>query len=163
MLLPRVRRWVYRFAGPSSFSDDVVQDALIEIARALPRFRGDAALETFSYRITIRVASRALRKRNRQAAILQVLPPAPDSIDPRSYLADRELVRRLYEALDKLSTQKRAVFVLCAIEGFSPGEAAEILESKPATVRSQLRRARNQLSKLIDGGETLSLCPEHSS
>ncbi|MGE3542732.1 MAG: RNA polymerase sigma factor, partial [Kofleriaceae bacterium] len=61
-LLPKVRRWVHRILGPSGLLDDVAQDALIEIAKALPSFRGDAAVDTFAYRITIRVATKALRR-----------------------------------------------------------------------------------------------------
>ena len=40
-LLPKVRRWLHRLLGPGAALDDVTQDALIEIARALPRFRGE--------------------------------------------------------------------------------------------------------------------------
>jgi len=149
-LLPKLRAWLLRYLGPSALLDDVVQDALIEIAKALPKFRGDSTIDTFAYRIAIRVASRALKKQSRHAAVLKLVPPPIDQIDPRSQLADRHLLQKLYEALDSLSHKQRSVFVLCELEQYSPTEASKILKLKPTTVRSQLRRAREALSLLMD-------------
>src|SRR6185503_14634154 len=126
-LLPKVRRWLYRILGPSSALDDVTQDALIEIARALPAFRGDASIDTFAYRITIRVAGKALRRlRSAHELSLELVPPPPDAIDPESRLAHREMVRALYRALDELPTKLRLTFVLCELEGMAPSDAAVI-------------------------------------
>lgn len=151
-LLPKLRAWLLRYLGPSALFDDVVQDALIEIAKALPKFR-DSSIDTFAYRIAIRVASRALKKQSRHAAVLRLVPPPIDQIDPRSQLADRHLLQKLYEALDSLPHKQRSVFVLCELEEHSPAEAAVILNLKANTVRSQLRRAREALAVLMDDGQ----------
>lgn len=148
-LLPKLRTWLLRYLGPCAVLDDVVQDALIEISRSLSSFRGDSSIDTFAYRIAIRVASRALKKQSRRVAVLRLVPAAPDTIDPHLQLANRELLRQLYDALDGLPHKQRSVFVLCDIEEHSPTEAAAILNCKAATVRSQLRRARNHLARTL--------------
>lgn len=148
-LLPRIRRWVHRILGPTNALDDVTQDALIEIARALKGFRGDSAVETFAYRITIRVASKALRRRCLDAVSLELVPPPPDHIDPESRLAHREMIRALYRALDALPTKRRVTFVLCELEGMTPTEAAIVLGEGAATVRSRLRRARDVVTAAL--------------
>jgi RNA polymerase sigma-70 factor, ECF subfamily len=154
-LLPKLRRWVHRILGPTSALDDVVQDALIAIAHALPRFRGEAAVETFAYRIAIRVASRALRRR-RDEVPLELVPPPPDLVDPESRLAHREMVRSLYRALDELPTKHRLIFVLCELEGMAPSDAAVVLGERAATVRSRLRRARDAVAARLDADGNLA-------
>lgn len=148
-LLPKVRRWLHRLLGPGAALDDVAQDVLIELARALPSFRGDSALDTFAYRITIRVASKALKRRRDAEVSLELVPPQPDEIDPESRLAHRELVRALYRALDELPTRRRLTFVLCELEGMTPTEAAAVLGERASTVRSRLRRARDTVTERL--------------
>lgn len=154
-LLPKVRRWVHRILGPSSLLDDTTQDALIAIARALPTFRGDAALDTFAYRITIRIARKALRRRGDEVS-LTLVPPSSDRIDPESPLAYRELMRALYRALDELPTRRRLTFVLCELEGMTPTEAAVVLGEPASTVRSRLRRARDAVTRILHADHRLS-------
>lgn len=155
-LLPKVRRWLHRILGPSAALDDVAQDALIEIARALASFRGESAIDTFAYRITIRVASKALKRRRGAEVSLELVPPQPDEIDPESRLAHRELVRALYRALDELPTRRRLTFVLCELEGLTPTEAAAVLGERASTVRSRLRRARDTVTERLRGDHNLS-------
>jgi len=155
-LVPKVRRWLHRILGATQALDDVTQDALIEIARALPGFRGESAVETFAYRITIRVAGRALKRMPKEEVSLELVPGLADRQDPHSRLAQRDMVRALYRALDELSTKRRLVFVLCEIEGLSPAEAANVLGEGAATVRSRLRRARDQISERLRGDPRLA-------
>ena len=77
VLLPKVRGWMHRILGPGAALDDAVQDALIAIAQALPRFRGDASVETFAYRITVRVSYKALASRGPPARTIRC--PTGDS------------------------------------------------------------------------------------
>jgi RNA polymerase sigma-70 factor, ECF subfamily len=155
-LLPKVRRWLHRILGPTQALDDVTQDALIEIARALASFRGDSSVETFAYKITIRVAGRALKRRTLNEVSLELVPGLEDRLDPHSRLAHREMVRALYRALDELSTKRRLVFVLCELEGMSPAEAAGLLGEGAATVRSRLRRARDEVFERLRGDAKLA-------
>lgn len=150
-LLPRVRGWLWRIIGPGANLDDVVQDCLIELATALPRYRGDAALTTYAHRIAIRVGLRYLRHyRRRNEVSLELVPPIEGGIDPESQAAQREILRRLYRCLDRLSKKRRMAFVLCDIEGLTPSEAAAVNDISAATMRGRLKHARRAMAAMLD-------------
>lgn len=52
-------------------------------------------------------------------------------------------------ALDALPCDQRAALTLIAVEGHSNEEAAAILELNPATLRSQISRARSALREAL--------------
>jgi RNA polymerase sigma-70 factor (ECF subfamily) len=131
-LLPHVRRWMYRLLGNSADLDDATQDALSEIASFLPRFEGRAKLETIAYQIAIRVAYRYFAKS--RFVSLEVLPEiADDASGADTRLMAREALARLHRCLGRLPAKRRVAFVLCAIEGMTPTEAAR----SPARRRSR--------------------------
>ena len=146
-LLPSVRRWLFRLLGPRPDLDDAVQDTLVALATALPRFEGRSRIDTFARRITLRVAYRYFGRRHE--APLQLVPPPPDELDPESRAMDREALRRLYRCLDKLPEKRRAAFVLCAIEGLEPSEAAEVAGVTAVAMRSRLKHARREVERLL--------------
>jgi RNA polymerase sigma-70 factor (ECF subfamily) len=147
-LLPRVRGWLQRLLGPSAALDDATQEALIEIARALKSFEGRSSLETFAHRITVRVASRHF-KRAKHHVELDPETQASSLPNPHSALAEREGLERLYRCIDKLPDKRRTAFVLCAIEGLSPQEAAELVGTSAGSMRSRLLHAREELARLL--------------
>ncbi len=142
-LLPELRSWMQRFLGPGHDVDDAAQDALIELADALTRFRGESSVRTYAYRIALRVASRH-RSRRRPVIGLELTEQAT-SLDPESLLSQRQALLRLYAALERLTPIQRDVFVLCAIERVHHTEAAETLEINVETLRARLKRARAEL------------------
>ncbi len=130
--------------GDAAAAEDVVQDAFVRAWRALPRFRGDAQMGTWLYRIVVRQAANHRRwraVRDRFARERAADPPAwgtPSTGDP-------VLRRRVAEALDALPRLQREAFVLVALEGFTAGEAAGMMGRAEGTVKSHLHRARTAL------------------
>ena len=53
------------------------------------------------------------------------------------------------EAIDRLPTKMRGVFLLCDLEGHSYEETAELVGCPIGTVRSRLHRARHMLQELL--------------
>lgn len=156
-LAPVVRACVHRYVGPRADADDIVQEALIEIAGALVRFRGESSLKTYALRIAIRVASRHLkRSRRREQPGLHAVPSPADTRTPEAVAMQRESLRRLYRCLDRLTPGRRAAFVLCAVERRSHAEAAEIEGVSVETLRARLKRGRADLARLLSGDPHLS-------
>ena len=155
-LLPRVRAWLRRDFGPDHDIDDAMQDALAAVARALPSFRGDSALTTFAYRITMRVAATHHRRRRRRELFVRAPEPTHASTgDPEARLISRGALRRIYRALERLPQKRRQAFVLCCIEGMSATAAADLVGVKPATMRSRLRHARKDIARRLSHDDTL--------
>ncbi|MFK8002161.1 MAG: RNA polymerase sigma factor [Polyangiales bacterium] len=147
-LAPRVKAWLCRDLGQNDV-DDALQDSLTEIAKALPKFRGDSQLDTYVYRIAMRVALRYHKARKRRRERIEIAPPPADQIDPESRAMSREALRGLYRGLDKLAIKRRRAFVLCCIEGLSAPEAAAREGVRPDAMRSRLRHARADLATIL--------------
>ena len=127
-LLPSVRRWVYRRLGPDMAVDDISQEALTEIARALPNFEGHCSLPAYAYRICTRVVARHLRRRSLRrdaiAAVPDAFAPESDPRDPERTAIERQALRAVLACLSRLPARRREVFILCELEGASPQQLA---------------------------------------
>jgi RNA polymerase sigma-70 factor (ECF subfamily) len=147
-MAPRVRDWVARCIGPSPDLDDIAQEALIEVAYALPRFEGRSSIDTYCRRIATRVAIRQRKKR--------ALPTTPhlvevrdEGLEPDGLIAQQEVVAAVYRAMAELSDGVRLAVTLCDIEGLKHAEASEVLEVQIPALRARLKRGRGQLRVLL--------------
>jgi RNA polymerase sigma factor (sigma-70 family) len=144
-LLPSVHRWLYRLL-PRAVVEDAVQDALIELSRALTTFRGDASLETWARRIVTRVAYRHYRQRRPSDEVYDDEAVAGAS-DPEDHALHNEALGRFRRLLDCLPVAQRVAFVLCDVEGLGHAEAASIEGVGLETLRTRLSRARSAISR----------------
>jgi RNA polymerase sigma-70 factor (ECF subfamily) len=145
-----------RVVGPAPERDDLVQQIFLDLYRALPRFRGDAALTTFLYRIVLNVACEHLERRRRGRARNEPLDDrqletliAPGA-SPEQQARQRQELRRLFEHLEELSPKRRAAFVLVAVEGLPLEDAAALLNANPPAIKQRVLEARRQLSNAMD-------------
>jgi RNA polymerase sigma-70 factor (ECF subfamily) len=137
--------------GDEAAAEDVAQDALLRAYTALPRFREEASLSTWFYRILVRQAQSYRRWR----AVRELWTPVleADAAAP-GVVADPVLRGRIRRALEQLTRKQREAFVLVHLEEFTVREAAQILRMPDGTVKSHLHRAltklREQLADLKD-------------
>jgi RNA polymerase sigma-70 factor, ECF subfamily len=163
-LYHRFRRQVagnlYRVLGDRTDLDDLVQEVFVIAFRGLERFRGDARLSTWLYRICVNVALGRIRTRKRRPAAIGVgdldLAPTDASLTERPETPERSLERReeqekVYRALEQLAPKKRIVLYLHEIEGLDLKEIAYLVDSNPVTVRTRLFYARREFYALIAG------------
>jgi len=155
-LYHRFKRRVYalavRIVGPVD-AEEVAQEAFIRIFRGLPKFRGDAALGTWIYRLSVNAA---LSHRTRRAApgsgvaagAEDELPEA-DASRAEAPSGDAVLRSRLLRALWRLPVGYRTVVVLHDVEGLEHEEIAEVLGCHVGTSKSQLHKARARLRELL--------------
>jgi RNA polymerase sigma-70 factor (ECF subfamily) len=153
-LLGLLYRQLRALAGPRRELDDLVQAAAERLLRALPHFRHDSKFSTFAYSVAYRTLLDHDRWYRRQARRLFHLedrpsaePIAEDDAESTALAARR--ARVLYEALDRLPPEKRAVVVLYELEGFTATEIATITGSSEGTVRSRLRDGKARLTQLL--------------
>lgn len=140
-------RVAYRLVGgDQAAAEDVAQNAFLRAHRGLGRFRGDAQLDTWFYRILVREAQRHRRWRAVRRLWSGDRDARSEPVDPRPS-PDPGLRRRIGAALAALSGAQREVFVLVHLEGFSTTETAAIVEKAPGTVKSHLHRALEGLRR----------------
>lgn len=149
-----VWRFIGRLLGPgSSEVDDIVQGTFVEVWRSAARFSGRSTVRTWILGIAHNLARKDMRSRGRRRAALDALarhtepPPSPEG-----RLHDRIMLERLQLALQALSPELRATFVLCEVEGVRGVEAAQILGVRPGTVWRRLHDARRRLRRALEGG-----------
>jgi RNA polymerase sigma-70 factor, ECF subfamily len=170
-LYRRFRRQVagnlFRALGDRQDLEDLVQEVFVIAFRGLERFRGEARLSTWIYRICINVALGRIRtKRRRPAAIgvldleataaaqsgtLRLVQP-PET--PERALQRNDAKRMVYQALEQLPPKKRMVLYLHEIEGLDLKEIAYLVDSNAVTVRTRLFYARKEFYRILtcDGG-----------
>jgi RNA polymerase sigma-70 factor (ECF subfamily) len=132
-------------AGRRADAEDALQETFLAVHRALPRFRGEARLSTWVYRIAVRAALRA-RARRRDGPAVDPETPGGRS-DAEADLEARLEARRLQEAMARLPAEHRVVLSLFALEGLSHRQIAEVLGVPEGTVWSRLHAARRRLSE----------------
>ena len=136
----RVYALAVRIVGPVD-AEEVAQEAFIRSFRGLTKFRGDAALATWIYRLAVNAA---LSHRSRRAAAAQ---PEPEEVVEAQVSAEPRT--RLERALARLPVGYRTVIVLHDIEGLEHEEVARILGCHVGTSKSQLHKARARLRELL--------------
>jgi len=161
----RFRRQVagnlYRVLGDRGDLDDLVQEVFVIAFRGLERFRGDARLSTWIYRICVNVALGRIRSRKRRPPPIGVVDlDATTNVDaslterpetPQQSLERRRDQETVYRALEQLAPKKRIVLYLHEIEGLDLKEIAYLVDSNPVTVRTRLFYARREFYKLLAG------------
>lgn len=127
---------------------DAVQEAFIAAMRGAGRFRGDASVRTWLYRIVINTCIDRIRQERRLPATVPLLghDQPLERPDPAAELATRMAVG---DALEALPIEQRVTVVLVDVQGWSIAETAEIMDVPIGTVKSRCARARLRLAGLL--------------
>lgn len=154
----KVHDLVFKSLGPRFDTDDVIQQVFIELFKSLSYFKGDSSLDTWVYRISLKVCTTQLRKkyRKRQPQIAYDSQQADAEIDtqnadagPCREMEQKELAGAIYAALDKMDAEKRMTVVMYEMEGKSLEEIAQVSQVPLGTVKSRLFHGRKMLEKLL--------------
>ena len=146
-----VRAFARRMVGDADVAEDLVQDVFVALPKAAHKFDERSALRTFLIGMAINHARHHVRAAMRRRAAWQRAANQPEIApsQPDHAAADTELARLLTLALDHLSLDHRAAFVLCEIEERTSAEVAVIVGVPEATVRTRLFHAKRKLRELL--------------
>jgi RNA polymerase sigma-70 factor (ECF subfamily) len=131
--------------------DDAVQQVMIIVWQKLNDIRPQAE-RAFVIQTALRIASRSRRTQSRRrevdadglAALSSGLPGAEE-------LVDGQRARALFDTLLlELPDDLRTVFVLFEVEELSSAEIGEALALPQGTVKSRLRRAREEFTRHVE-------------
>ena len=144
-----VHHTLFRILGSNREIEDLLQDAFLEIFRALGSFRGDSSLGTWCRTIATRIAYLAIARRKPPTVELALVEEvvANDAPAADRVAHAREAARRLYIALDRIDAKQRIAFALFSVDGLSITEVAELTESSRVAVKTRIWRARHELFK----------------
>jgi RNA polymerase sigma-70 factor (ECF subfamily) len=159
-LVERHRSMVYRvafqFAGNHHDAEDIAQEVFIKVYRSLDRFRQDAQLSSWMYRIVMN-ACIDHRRRHQPAgaapfgeeAEQKMLNTAEDAPGPEERAYAGELGHVLESEIGRLPNGQRIVFVMRHHQGMKLCEIAEALGLAEGTVKRQLHAAVHRLRQAL--------------
>jgi RNA polymerase sigma-70 factor (ECF subfamily) len=143
----RAVRLASRFvAGDRAAAEDIAQEAFARAWRALPRFRGQAELSTWLYRVVVNEALSQVRRRKVRDGVAAWLQRVGGRVTP-AVTTDPGLRGRIERAMGTLSANERAAFALVHLEGFTVEDTARIRGRRSGTIKSHLHRALAKLRR----------------
>lgn len=146
----RIFRVARRIVRTDDDASDVAQEVLLTLHRKLDSFRGESELGSWLHRVTANAALMFLRKNSRHANHLNddALVFVPSDASTHQHVEDRETLRSLQAAWDRLSDKHREVLDLRVVNEESVGEIAQRLELSIPATKSRIHRARIELLEL---------------
>src|SRR5689334_19074554 len=145
----------YKFVGKHDEAEDLAQDIFLKLYKSLDTFDRRANFQTWLISVSRNLCIdhyRAVRK-ERETINRDVDPAdfAPVSSDPRAdtLLEQRDRVRLLRQALDKLAPTLRTAVMLRDIQELTYQEIADKLHLPEGTVKSRINRGRTELARQI--------------
>lgn len=154
----RVRAVLLRLLNDDRDVEEATQDTFVQAWQSLQRFRGEAAIFTWLYRIAVNKAlARLRRKRVTTTDLDEFAETAHAAADPahgpEQSAEAGELRTFLARSIRRLPLDYRAPLVLRDVVGLSNQEVADVLQlSLPAT-KSKIHRARMQIRAELERWE----------
>ncbi|MEZ6197363.1 MAG: sigma-70 family RNA polymerase sigma factor [Planctomycetota bacterium] len=154
----RLLTFVARYVGDRDAAEDLVQEVFLKLYRAPAAFDPRNRFMTWVFTVARNLAIDHLRRKKPATTLAQttdegevrIEPEDRDTPAPADAVLFEEMEGRLSHVLMSLSDKLREVFVLCAMQGLSYEEVAQIVGCPAKTVSSRLARARRRFLEELE-------------
>jgi RNA polymerase sigma factor (sigma-70 family) len=155
-----VYRFVRRYVESDADAEDLTQEAFVRAYFGVNNFSSRAKFLTWLFRIAHNLCIDFLRSRRFLSVRKPFSVDEPDRskqmarlestlASPAQELTKREKLTAVDRAIQQLPVNLRIPLVLVAVEGFSYGAAASVLQISSKAVEMRLYRARKMLLKQL--------------
>jgi RNA polymerase sigma-70 factor, ECF subfamily len=149
---PKILKICRVYAWNREDQDDLYQEILFQIWRALPTLQANAYANTWLYRIALNASISFVRKRTTRGAAQTVNydhNQIAELVETRTTTeAPNEQLAHLYEAIAQLNDMEKALITLF-LEDLSYEQIAEVTGLSASNVGVMLHRAKKKLSTLM--------------
>lgn len=139
---------------------DIVQDVFIEVFQSIGKFRGDALLSTWLFRIAVNKSLNQIKKnKNRELlasidSFFSAKNKAIADITDISEVSDRkveskEQAKVIRKAIDQLPGNQRIAFILNKYQDLSYKDISGVMDISLSAVESLIHRAKMNLQKKL--------------
>jgi len=158
---PRILRFVTFSIGDSDLAESITQDCFLKAYNGRHNFRGDCSINTWLTSIAMNLVrdQQRLQKfrfwRQARATAIDVndaanyLPSHESSVESR--LMAREKTQQVVAALETLSVNQRAIFLMRFAEDMELSEIASTIHMPINTVKTHLHRALKAVRAQVGG------------
>ena len=154
----------FRLLHDQMEAENVAQEAFLRVILSLDRVRLDLPFKPYLFRIAVNHCYDILRASRTRVTVdidaaEEIAQDAPEILD---YLEKQELSLRLHAAIESLPPHYRTVIILRYLNEFSYEEIAQTLNLPLNTVRTHLRRAKEQLKMKLEMSEQALATPKQT-
>ena len=157
-----VFRVLLRLTGNRENVDDLAQEVFLRFYRAWAKFRGEAQVSTYLYRIAVNVAKDEWKRRKQSEGLVSISDEtsgweerlAHPGRNAEELMEEREFQDVVEAQLQRLSGVERAVLVLYHQEQRTYEQIALALHLPIGTVRTHLHRGRKKLREGIEAAQS---------
>lgn len=152
----RILTFIHRYVGDRDWAEDLTHETFLKLYKNPQAFDPRNRFVTWLFTVARNLSIDFLRRRKPTTALTisdgedqTFTLELPDSVneDPQDAALIKELEENIQGTLMTLSDKLREVFILCAIQGLSYEEVANIVGCPAKTVSSRLSRARKRFLK----------------
>ncbi|WP_430973898.1 RNA polymerase sigma factor [Sunxiuqinia rutila] len=147
----RLFHFAYSYLKDVNETEEIVQDVFLRLWEIKSEIDVEKSFKSFLYKITVNKVfnhlKRQIVRQKYEDYVLKLEPEYP--ITPEESLSQKELEANLLKMLGKLPEQKRKIFELSKLKGFSNAEIAEQLGVSVRTVENQVYRASKFLRERL--------------
>lgn len=150
-----VLRIAYTYSKDRARAEDLAQEVFIRCYHSLDSFEERSTYQTWLYRIAVNHCKDYVKSWAFRNLIPSSVLPERTEQEGSSVMTEviqNEDKKALFDQVLKMSVKYREVVILYYYEDLSVDEVASVIGCKSNTVKSRLRRARNRLKQLVEGG-----------
>lgn len=133
-------------------TDDVLQNTFIKAFEALDRFREDASLFTWLYRIATNESLSHLKKKKKGYLLSQEdnLNQLENKLESDAYCNGDEIQMKLQKAILRLPEKQRIVFNMKYFDELKYEEISEILKTSVGALKASYHHALKKLEQYLN-------------
>ena len=151
----------YGYTADYEIAVDLAQDVFVEVYRSISKFRGEAKLSTWIYRIATNKSLNWVRDNKKHKAVRSIERffgndnerkfeiKDSRSRDGLAQLNSSYEALKIQEAINNLPENQKIAFVLNKVDDLSYKKVAEIMDISLSSVESLIHRARKKLQKSL--------------
>ena len=135
----------FRMLKDRDQAEDILMDVFVQVPKAVQGFRGQSALNTWLYRLTVNACLMKLRSQKRHRELEEekidtIIEEALGKVDATEESFDAELLEK---GLAQLPAETRSMLWLKDAEDLDVKDLADIYGMPEGTVKARLSRARH--------------------
>ncbi len=142
----------YGYSGDNDAANDLLQETFLKVWQNLDKFRNQAMISTWIYRIAVNTCLTYLRSEKRQAKD-EITPLLADT-KREEFSEKNEQVALLYKCIAKLEESER-IIVTMVLDELPYPEIAEISGISEGNLRVKIHRIKQKLTELYNHYERL--------